>query len=374
MKVSIFGTSLLHPVNQEYTVSGHAQIPLMTARILANSGFDVDVITTSASSNHNLPSFVPDSVGVRTVPNIFAKENGRSFWEYPKFLKELRSCISDSRIDIMHFFGFGRMGVLARFITSRTNISETYMTYVNYRGKKTTGLFDRLDGNLDHLYFLTQYTRDQFRRRNSPNVPTTVTRPGLIREFDIGSSHSLFDGRDYVLFWRNAHPRNGADICRSVFERLSSDYPNTEFVFAVRHNDIYEPKLESACSRHSNLHLLRYPYADGITIEKLLTGSSVVVLPFRKLSINPQFAILETLASGSALITSSIGSNTELVRHDETGILTALEKSSVKRELANLLDNPEKQQTLGQHARAEVETNWNWDAYKESLQTGYTTW
>lgn len=75
-------------------------------------------------------------------------------------------------------------------------------------------------------------------------------------------------------------------------------------------------------------------------MEDLLTLATVVVLPFRKLSINPQLVVLETLASGTPLVTTSIELNREIIRHRKTGILVSLSVNEIATALRELLSKP----------------------------------
>ena len=66
-------------------------------------------------------------------------------------------------------------------------------------------------------------------------------------------------------------------------------------------------------SKVGNLEIYEFPYKKPITLEKIISESLLVIFPFRKLSVNPQLAILETLDAGVPCLASNIESVGEYV-------------------------------------------------------------
>jgi len=157
------------------------------------------------------------------------------------------------------------------------------------------------------------------------------------------------------------------DICAEVFKELSGEYPDTSFTFAVRPGDECEAELSRISQIYENIELLLYPYPDNIRIEDLLTSATVVVLPFRKLSINPQLAVLETLASGTPLVTTPVESNREIIKDRETGILVSLSVNEIATALRELLSKPSFAKQIGINAKYHIQKEWNWEKYGEKL-------
>ena len=102
-----------------------------------------------------------------------------------------------------------------------------------------------------------------------------------------------------------------------------------------------------------------------------MTSAAIVVLPFRKLSINPQLAILETLASGAPLITTPIESNKEIIEHRKTGLLVPPTVNEVFAAIKELLDNPSLAKQIGDNAKQQIPKKWNWENYEKELTNLY---
>ncbi len=376
MDIAIFGTKALYPPDKENTISGHVQVPLKTAELLSKQGHDVSVITTDAPDNYRLPSVIDSDFNVYRVPDIFPERSSSTvdFQRIPALIRELRELISENQFDRVHFFGPEKINYLVFPVLFNQNIDSVAITYVNFddnedmMGRLVLGLLSRTV----QFHTLSEFTSNQVKKHSHflfDELEVSVTNPGIIRDFNDSTCSLDSTYRDSVLFWRNASLQNGADICAEAFTELSTQYPDQQFLFAVRHNDEYEDELEHCCSNHSNIDLLRYPYPDEVTIERLLVSARAVVLPFRDLSINPQFAVLESMASGTPLVTTPVGSNEEIISSGENGILANPTVKDNITAIKQILDNREQAKRIGENGRQEVTENWNWDSYSNTLKT-----
>ena len=96
--------------------------------------------------------------------------------------------------------------------------------------------------------------------------------------------------------------------------------------------------LDALAQTHSNVHVFRFPYEDGVTLPRLIAESLLVVMPFRSLSVNPQFAIAESVAAGVPVVTSDLDSNPEIVFDGINGALVPVgELEPLNRVLHDLL-------------------------------------
>lgn len=379
MKICIFVTEAKYPINVASTISGHVQLALFTANILKKHGHEVTLITNKAPVGYQLPSIASKALRVNTIVSIFKRwpNQGIKPLKIPLCIYELRKIILSSGFDIIHFFGTNRMAYLLGLLKIMKIPNITFMTFHNFSAPRTpfTKLLNiKLLKKINVLITLTNYTKMQILQSSLSSVidenKVIVMHLGVEKQPTINKNKSSLISlisKRYVLFWRNANRKNGADICAEAFIRISGEYPDIDFVFAIRPGDEYDEKLLKISRTYKNIQLLCYPYKGIITIADLLAGAAVVVLPFRKLSINPQFAVLETLASGVSLITTPVESNKEIIEHRQTGILASPSADEIAAAIRELLDRPSFARQIGINGRKYVRKEWNWKNYEEKL-------
>lgn len=124
--------------------------------------------------------------------------------------------------------------------------------------------------------------------------------------------------------------------------------------------------------------LMQQAEAKGVADRLLMTGRvapdqvdefmdlfDLVVVPRRPLPVTEMVAPLkpvEAMAAGKALVISSVGGMTGLVRHEETGLIFAAgDVEALTGCLARLLDDPALRARLGTAARAEAAARFSWD-------------
>jgi len=197
---------------------------------------------------------------------------------------------------------------------------------------------------------------------------TRVIRNGIVRKLFRGQQIIKSDRPHRVLFWRDPSRENGADVCLEVFRALASRYPNISFDCAVRPHWDPVAGLEDLAEQNKNVHIFRFPYQCGITIEKLLSESICVLMPFRRLSTQPQLAILESMMSGTVVITSAIGSNHELIDSGQNGFLIPPgDVTGNLRAVECMIDDVVAAMAMGELASQSVRQKWNWDSYLSDL-------
>jgi len=355
-------------------VSGHVQIPLMTADLLLQRGHQVTLITTDAPPGYLIPPISARGLWVHKVINASRRFPESGIYPARALLQvaSLRRYLQVRKFDIVHFVGSRGTAYLLGLMKATGLSTPAVMTLVTFASAASLHrrFLDRvLISCIDRIATLTEFTRDELVRVGFQDV--TVIRPGVFKRLDIGRnvpSCSETPARNKVLFWRNANARNGADICIQAFEYLSPRYKEIDFVFAVRPWDQLEAAVLDAAKRYENIHTYLYPYGEGITLEGLLQSSICAVLPLRRLSINPQMAILETMCAGCPVVTTNIESNKEIVDDRETGIL--IQPGSVEETISAidfLLTTPRVAAEMGKLGSARAMEKWNWWNYECQL-------
>ena len=178
--------------------------------------------------------------------------------------------------------------------------------------------------------------------------------------------------RNSVLFWRDLTPLNGADICLEAYEKLASKYPHIDFVIAVRPWFEESPGAEELSRRFGNVKIYRFPYPSGISLPLLMNKALCVLLPFRTLTIDPQMAVLESLAFGRPVITTNIQSNPEYIRNGVNGFLIPPNDAvSAINAISSLLLDKDKALKMGTVAADSMAHDYSWQEYARQLMEIY---
>jgi glycosyltransferase involved in cell wall biosynthesis len=157
-----------------------------------------------------------------------------------------------------------------------------------------------------------------------------------------------------------------------AFRRLAPRFPDRSFDMALRPNRYEIPGIDEMASEFENVNVYRFPYPPTITLERLISESLCVVLPFRRLNIQPQLAIAESIASGAATICTDTQSAPELMDSNRGGILVPCENSeALVTAISGLLENQERAIEMGVEGVRYLDTNWNWTNYGEELTDVY---
>ena len=375
MKIAIFTGALFCNPEFKDAISGHAQIPLMTSKILVEAGNQVTVITTKPMQDYILPDVFPNSASLKVV------QHSHRPWPtsgvYP--LKAMRqfsqmfAIFSRESFDIIHFFGSNGIGLLLGclkrlgIIKSRAFFSPIKRPHIpNNRALRM--LLNYLFRAIDTIAATSEYVARGWDFYQKERV--AVLRPGVMKDLYLFPYTKT--ARNSVLFWRNANARNGADLALNAFRHLAKRYPSIQFVFAVRPNDALEQDLLKLELATPNVRVHLYPYKSEVSLASLLQEAICVVLPFRVLSINPQISVLETLYAGVPLITTDIESNPELVRNTESGILIRPKsRTALIEAVKQLLQNRDLCERIANRARVVTRSRWNWETFKKQLNEIY---
>jgi len=361
MKIAIYVSDAQYPPEGDDIVSGHVQVPLKTAELLLKHGHEVTLITTEAPPNYRIPPIISfDRLEIKTVRKV------------PTYFYDLRNVIRQNDFNLLHFFGMNKTAYLLGLIKAsgiRTKALMTLINYVKPQNRVKSFVERKVFDYIDHFVVLTEYTKESL--MNSGFGRVSVTFPGVLKQHACNQTHSIKirpEATDLVLFWRTASFDNGVDVCIEAFKKLSKKFEMADFVFAVRAQHQFKGEFSELVKKYKNIHLFQHPYEEGVTILELLNSASCVVLPFRKLSMNPQLTVLETLFTGAPLVTTPVESNRELIEDREA--VYFVEPSNVQQTYSAvkyLLENKAKARKMGEKAKSEVAKKWNWQVYEKEL-------
>ncbi|MBT4524609.1 MAG: glycosyltransferase family 4 protein [Phycisphaerae bacterium] len=377
MKIGIYVSVISGQKGFENNVSGHIQVPLRSIEELQRAGHEVHLITNKIGEGRSLPfcldesnmdiHYVTDARERGGVLERTGKQTGgMSFFRLRKQVQEIKAICKEQKLDVLHLFGYNRTAHLAGGLCLfGLKIPVVTTMFGAIFPERLSFLTKRLWNRIDAVVTATEFVKNKL---ESNGIPTKQIRHGVIRDLVKEKGDCEILPKHRVLFWRDMTIENGADVALAAFEKIAPIYPDISFNFAVRKH--WEPieGVEEVESRISNFTVYHFPYSDGITLPKLLLESLCVVMPIRQMSIDPQLVIAETLASGVPIITTNQRSNPEFIQEGETGCLVPLgDVDATTNALDLMLADQEKLLRMGERAKEDISSRWNWNGYASEL-------
>lgn len=379
MRVGVYASMLASERGHEHNVSGHIQVPAQSARLLHEAGHEVHLITNEFGPKHTLPAIVPRGLrthfvlDARVRPEKMRGAKSRDGVRPAALLRQafqIRRIVRAERLDVLHVFGFVRTAQLGGAIRMTAPGAPVVATVLNGDVHRHGGAPGRwLLRRLDAVLSATDFAARQYQELG---VKVDRLRHGVIRDLRRENGAEAAQQRRRVLFWRDANEMNGGDVCLAAFDALAPRFPDVSFDFAIRPVWNEVPGISDLPRRRQNVHVHRFPYEAGVSLAGLMNESLLVVLPFRRLSIDPQFSIAESLAAGVPVVTTRIQSNPELVEDGRTGAL--IEPGSaeaVVEAVTGLLGDRARLEEMGRATAGRFAAQWNWTGYVIGLEHVY---
>jgi len=181
----------------------------------------------------------------------------------------------------------------------------------------------------------------------------------------------------YILYFGAAQPWQGIETLLRAFARLL-DFPSLHLVLcasndsrAWRANARLAEKLGIA-DRVVWRHALGEDELAGWREHAEISVAPLTDSPRNVVQGCAPLKILESMASGTAVVASDIPPVRELIRHRENGWLVHPERpAELARALRVLLDHPELARQLGANARRTIEEHYSWERSTAALREAY---
>jgi len=375
MRIGVFVSGIGVLPGYENSVSGHSQVALKTADLLAQAGHEVHLLITLQHEGLVLPSCLPKGIPVHVLTNgryrgqVGVEHRRRGGYQPLAIFRQLRetfNLVRKLKLDILHLFGFERTVALAGLLRLIRLPCPTTVTA--YRRPKSSHWI-KLAKYAGPILTATKHAQEGWQQQG---IPAIQLRHGVIRELNTELDSTLPPVRKRVLFWRILTEEAGGDLCVAAYDQLASQFKEISFDFALRPNAHEVADVEQIANRHENVHVFRYPYDKGESIAKYVSESLCALFPFRRLTIEPQLAIAETLAAGTACIGSNRFSIPELIVPGRTGELVDTDSpQDLIQTLSRLLTDKKKLIQMCENAQTEFTSVWNWDNYVDQLVAVY---
>lgn len=168
----------------------------------------------------------------------------------------------------------------------------------------------------------------------------------------------------HVVFVSNHIERKGIREFVDAVEELSAR--GEEFRVTIAGSGPLSHLSEDLAERHSEV-----TYEGYVSEERkreLLSEGSVFVLPTH--AENLPIALLEAMAGGNALLSTTVGAIPSLI--DDNGVLVSPgDADSLAASLSDMVNDPERVDEMGRKSRAQVEEEYSWPVTVERLEALY---
>jgi len=377
MRIGLFVSGVGVRPGFENLFSGHTQIAFKTAQLLKEANHEVHLLVTLQHEGLVIPGNLSKSFPIHILTD--GRWRGRVGQDYRssggykplaigKQVQEIRRTAANLELDILHLFGFERTAALSGLLRMAGLKCPTAVTVYARPQSKYWKWLARFGGR---IIASTKYVQQGW---DQAGISSVQIPHGIIRDLTnkLGSAVLPPEQRTRVLFWRGMVQLAGGDLCLDAFDRLAPEFPELSFDLALRPTVHEIPGAEELAKKHANVNLYRFPYQDGVTIEALVANSLCSVFPFRKLTIDPQLAIAETLAAGTACIASDVASIPEVITPGRNGeIFPSQNVHALTECLRKLLKNREQLWEYSHQAKNEFSSRWNWDNYVKQIVAVY---
>lgn len=166
-----------------------------------------------------------------------------------------------------------------------------------------------------------------------------------------------------VLYYGDCTRERGFDIIVGLAKRL----PTLNFKVLLRwKSKDCDLELEEVKSL-SNVVMLYYPYSEDLS--RMLLKSKIIVLPYRWMAMRPPLSLIESLATGKCVVTSSLEGNEEIIKNNYNGMIIKFDDiDSVASKISLLTANVSRCRSLGEQAKKTIESMYSEEEYEKCFR------
>lgn len=204
-----------------------------------------------------------------------------------------------------------------------------------------------------------------------PNVADVQCfRPDPEARSDVRTSLGV-DTQPLVIFVGNFYEWHDVTTLLAAFAKVRETHPDARLVL------VGDGSRREAMMKHAaNLGLGHAAQFTGLVahaeVPRLLAAADIAVVPYPLLKTDVWLSplkLFEYMASGKAIIASSVGQLTEVVQDGRNGLLVPPgDTAAMAAALLRLIDDPALQTRLGQQAREDAVRQHSWENYLARLE------
>jgi len=350
---------------------------------LVRRGCDVSVITIGK----NCFCYYIDGIKVYRVEGIDLTKFFQMQLSVPKSIRKVLKAVKEFSPDIIHahnvFFSTSLLAVLVKRISHRKMVFSAHLGDIGnlallgrwkaLAAKAYEKIFGRIIlSSSDAIIAVSHAVRQHVISLGAPSEKVTVIPNGVDLEEFSTSINTHKDIKPEVIFVGRLIPNKGIEYLVEAAKILISSKVS-KMKFKIVGDGPYRQQLEELVAKYGLA-----PYFEFLghvpKVSEILRNGGIFVRP--SLTEGMPLTVLEAMASGLPIIATRVSGTSEIVIHNETGIL--VEPGNV-RQLAEaikyLVETPTEALRLGRNARAFIEhyyrERFSWDAVASNVLSIY---
>lgn len=209
----------------------------------------------------------------------------------------------------------------------------------------------------DEIIVLSENMKEYFQKeygRKTVYIPNGISKPEK-REIDEISKRWNLEKDSYILFLARIVPEKGAHYLIEAYKQLKTD---KKLVIAggSSHSSEYYKELKKLAANKEDI--IFTDFVGGLVLEELFSNAYCFVLPsdIEGMAIG----LLEAMSYGNCCLVSDIKENVEVVEEHALHFKHS-DCNDLKKQLENLLDNPNKVQQYKKKAADYICEKYSWD-------------
>lgn len=211
----------------------------------------------------------------------------------------------------------------------------------------------------EKVFVSCQYLKNQYSGKGLGLKQIAVSRIGLEPKY-LKMPTPNISRQGPLLYFGDANKERGFDF----FFRLAQNLPNLKFQVLIRRADKNCAQELKAIKKLNNVSLYFYPYSQPL--EKFILKSSLVLLPYRWMGLRPPFSLIEAMALGKCVLTSTLPANSEVIENNKNGLILNFHQSNkTAAKIKQLLKDKAKQLSLGEQARSTIKKIYSPQEYQK---------
>ncbi len=208
---------------------------------------------------------------------------------------------------------------------------------------------------LKHIFVTSRYLEEQLIEAGVSESNIQISRLGLNEYFL--KSHPIKKSTSDIFFFGDASKSRGFDLVYALAAKL----PKLSFAILIRWEKDCVTELNKI-RKLANVQVYRPLYNETLT--NMILKSKIILLPFRWMGVRPPLSIVESMALGKCVITSTMKGNEEIISNNRNGLMYNFENViEISKKIQHLVNHPIEIKRLGIKAKQTIKSMYSDNEY-----------
>lgn len=289
---------------------------------------------------------------------------------YIRTIRYVRRLVRESKVDLIHshLTRATYVGFLAASMTKRPCIASVHVATHDQ-------IYKRLARKRNRLIAVSNFVRGVLHGRGIPERFIDVVYNGTdfadISYAPSGSLHDEFripDSRDLVGLVGRVCREKGHLLAIDALPMVLKHKPNAHLMFVGRIEPGFEAEVHDAVAENGVKDNVTFT-GNRHDVARMFDGMEYSILP-SQMEACPLVA-LESMARSKAIVASRVGGLSELIEHQETGLLIDQDPAALAEAMTFLLDHEHERNRMGSNAKRMVEERYSLSQMVERVEAVY---